>query len=114
SPTTPSRSTSPPTGPSAAIAVAIAPPIENPTTTSRSRPIRLTSSPRSRASCSTPFGRVGRQWLEVPARGRAAGEEGLDRPGAGDRRAVQEHEQRAGEVPEQVLEEAHRSRFDPL
>jgi hypothetical protein len=54
--------------------------------------------------------RVGRQAFEAQAVGRALGEEVLDNLGAVDRRAIPDHQQPAGDLSQQVLEEAHHVR----
>src|SRR5688572_7909384 len=51
--------------------------------------------------------RVARELLQAQPLGSTGGEEGLDRLGAVDRGAVPEHQQLAGEVAQQVREEAH-------
>ena len=56
------------------------------------------------------LGRVGRQGLEAQALGRTLGQEVLDDLGAMEGRAVPDHQQRARDVSQQVLEEAHHVR----
>jgi hypothetical protein len=53
------------------------------------------------------LGRVGRQGLQVQALGRPVGQEVLDHLGTMNGRAIPDHQQLAGDLSQQVLEEAH-------